>query len=64
MLRGLFSPYDPECFYSENPTILDKYFIETILRNKQNQRQAVEWITDPDLIIKLYVWINDKTILC
>lgn len=60
--RACFLPYDPECFYSENPTILDKYFIETFTSEQtEPKRQAVEWITDPDLIIKkLYVWINDK----
>lgn len=58
--RATFLCYDPECFNSENPTILGKEFIDTYTTLQPTTIQpGVEILTDQSLIIdRLKVWIN------
>lgn len=60
--RACFLCYDPDCFTSDNPTILGKEFINTYtIVQPTTKQQGVEILTDQSIIIeRLKVWI-DKT---
>lgn len=60
--RACFLCYDPQCYISENPTLLGKTFIETYISLPETIRKPnATIITDQSLIIeKLIVWINKK----
>ena len=58
--RACFLCYDPECFYSDAPTVLGAPFIDTFTPTQpKKSAPAVEAITDQSQIIEnLKVWIN------
>ena len=58
--RACFLCYDPECFTSDNPTILGREFITAYTTTQPTTAQPlVEILTDQAIIIeRLKVWIN------